>query len=173
VVLCKEAGAENMSELNYRRMAARRAWLGYLLGFLLFAVCYLIAYVLSLSLYVNVVRSVLIYEGVLVRVSAYAVVPCIASLITVFIGTAFHVICSCRTSRIFLIVSLLALIVTYYSYLHFIISSRKISVCVLPLFNLLSNSKQAVLSLDLGQIGLLGIIYLLRHEIRRLLRRRV
>ena len=173
MVLGKEAGAENMPELNYRRVAARRAWLGYLLGFLLFAVCYLIVYILSLSLYVNVVKSVLIYEGVLVRVSVYAVVPCIASLITVFVGTALHVICSCRTSRIFLIVSLLALIVTYYSYLHFIISSRKIGVCILPLFNLLSDSKHAVLSLDLGQVGVLGIIYLLRREIWRLLQRRV
>ncbi len=162
-----------MSELNHGQGAAGGARLGYLLGLLLFIVCYIVVYILSLSLYASVVKSVLIHEGALARVSANAVVPCIASLITVFIGIAFHVICSCRMSRIFLIVSLLALIITYYSYLHFIISSRKIAVSVLPLFNLLSDDRHAVLSLDLGQVSLLGILYLLRHEICRLLRRGV
>jgi len=162
-----------MSEHINAQGAAKRVLLGYLLGFLIFAVCYFVAYVLSLILYSNVVRSVLVYEGVLVRVSAYAVVPCIASLITTFFGTAYHVICSCRTSRTFLVVSLIALIATYYNYLQFIIISRKVAVYVLPLFNLLSDNKQSVLSLDLGQVGLLGIVYLLRHEIRKLVQRKV
>jgi len=70
-------------------------------------------------------------------------------------------------------VSLIALIVTYYSYLQFIIISRKVAVYMLPLFNLLSDNKHTVLSLDLGQVGLLGIVYLLRHEIRKLIQKRV
>ena len=142
-----------------------------MVGIALFAICYSIIYILSLYLYMNIVSSVLFYEGAVMNLPPSVVAPCITSLVIAFIGTAFHVIYARKISRIFLIMSLLALTVTYYIYLHFIVVSRNLTVKLLPLFDLMSSKEYSVLSLDLGQVGLIGVVYILRREAVNLIRK--
>ena len=161
-----------MKELGSGREAAERGWEEFLSGVFIFAICYIIVYILLLSFYNYVLGSTLSTGGLATHIPAAVIVPCVTSLISAFVGVGFFIIFSGKLSKVFLTTSLLALTITFYNYLYFITLSRGMAVTVLPLFDLLSNDDHAVFSLDLGQVSLLGIVYVCREEILDFLRAR-
>ena len=162
-----------MGRSNNKQRVTERKWSRTLIGISVFAVCYIVLYTLLLSFYNYITEPATVARSLTIYMPASIVVPCVASLITIFIGVAFRIIYSCLVSKIFLIASLATLLITFYNYLYFIILSRNIVVVIYPLFDLLSDGKHTIISLDLGQVSLLGIAYLCRHEILNFLRNKL
>lgn len=135
-----------------------------------------IANVLSYLIPAYVFAVSISYIGVYPFAKFSHVNPLIASMmlsafIVFVICIAVHSYLSSETTRIASAITAGVMAVTYFIYVWSIASSRGLSVIPVPLFDLLCGSSHCSVSLDLGQLGIIAMAYLLRDKFVSVLRR--
>ena len=95
----------------------------------------------------------------------------LASFIIFVVCLALHSYLYRESTRAASAISAAVMVVTYFTYLWSISASRGLSVFVMPLFDVLCGSTHCSVSLDLGQVGIIAVFYLLKDRIVSLMRR--
>lgn len=125
------------------------------------------AYVLMISISYLGVYPFAKFSGINPLVAA----SLLSSFVVFVVCLALHSYFSRETTRLASAISAGVMVVAYYAYLGSISTSRGLSIIPLPLFELLCGNSHCSLSLDLGQLGIIAMAYLLKDRLSKVVRR--
>ncbi len=95
----------------------------------------------------------------------------LSSFVVFVVCLALHSYFSKKSTQLASVISAGVMVVTYFTYLGSISVSRGLRIVPLPFFDFLCGSSHCSISLDLGQLGIIAMVYLLRDKLVSALRR--
>ncbi len=125
------------------------------------------AYVFAISISYLGVYPFTKFSGIDPLISA----SLLSSFVVFVMCLALHSYLSREATRLASVISAGVMVVTYFTYLGSISISRGLNVVPLPFFDILCGSSHCSISLDLGQLGIITMAYLLRDKLASAIKR--